>query len=333
MSVIRLHANESPFPLEDELRKRILKRLGKVPFNYYPDENSQGIKDGFSSYLGVDSNEIVIGNGSDELIGNLIFHYLSEKDRILFFQREFSMYSYYAKKRGVEIVYYDRPIDSLDLEGLIETIERENISMFMFSNPNNPTGSIIPREQVLTLAQQLPQVKIVVDEAYGEFAKESILRDFRDYENIYILKTLSKAFGMAALRVGGCITIEDNAQELEMASVPYNVNALSQAVCQEIFQKDSLEKMAKNVDYIIQERDRLYSQLLDLNLDQVVFYPSSANFIYGESRQKEELLKLCKKEGIWIRDFSGTDAFRISIGLREQNDSIYKIIKRCYSEK
>lgn len=327
MYKIILNANENPFNVDEQLQGKINEAVAKIDYNRYPDPNSEGIKKVFGTYLGVSTDKVTTGNGSDEILRNLISFYLKAGDKILFFENDFSMYTYYSKLHGVEDHYY-KIGRTLDVDDFISFAKDLGPKMFIFSNPNNPTGRLLANEDIETIIQALPEVKIVVDEAYMEFAGTSILGKEETYDNLYITRTMSKAVGMASLRVGVCVSNPENISFMEKSKAPYNVNLISQAIAEEVFKEENLAVVRERIGFLIEERDRVMEAIGAMAIRDLEIYPSAANFIYFESARTGEIVEEFKKAQILIRDYPGKDNFRISIGTREENDAVLDVFRR-----
>ncbi len=324
----KLDANESPFNLGQAYREEIGEKVKNLSFNIYPDEDSDRIKELFGDYLGARPEEITIGNGSDELLGNIISFLLKEGDKLFLFEVDFGMYTYYAGKRGVEPVYYQlRPGEDFEVGDFIQAVRESGANMLMFSNPNNPTGRAIKREELEEIIQSIDHIPVILDEAYGEFSDKSLLDSFREYDNLYITRTLSKALGLAAIRVGACVSREENIKFLEENKAPYNVSSLGQLTAETVLSGDYEEDVEKNVAYIVGERERIFQALEAMDSDSFTYFPSEANFVYMESDKQEEIVEKFINQGIAVRDFGDSKSFRISIGRKEDNDKVLTILE------
>ena len=200
--------------------------------------------------------------------------------------------------------------------------------MIIFSNPNNPTGYELSVEEIEELLSNFSNIKILVDEAYIEFGGESALNLIEKYENLYITRTMSKAWGIAALRIGFVISNEKNIKELESFMVPYSINSISQEIAIKILSYK--EEIFENIEIIKDERNRLYKafkELENLQKNKIKFYKSQGNFIFARSKYKQQLKEALEEEGIIIRYFKD-DSFRITIGKREENDQVLRVISK-----
>ena len=161
-----------------------------------------------------------------------------------------------------------------------------------------------------------------------EFGGESALNLIEKYENLYITRTMSKAWGIAALRIGFVISNEKNIKELESFMVPYSINSISQEIAIKILSYK--EEIFENIEIIKDERNRLYKafkELENLQKNKIKFYKSQGNFIFARSKYKQQLKEALEEEGIIIRYFKD-DSFRITIGKREENDQVLKVISK-----
>ena len=226
---IRLDANESFLSLSTEILDQIAGAVREIAFNRYPDPNATKLRTGFASYYGVQPEHTVVGNGSDELINLIEETFLSNGDTILVADPDFSMYTVYARLLKLRVVTLKKSDGyNLDIEELLETAARENAKLIIFSNPCNPTGALLYRSQVRALVERTPAL-VVLDEAYMDFWNQSLLPEFDKYDNLLILRTCSKAFGGAALRLGFAVGVMPLTNALKAVKSPYNLNSFTQA--------------------------------------------------------------------------------------------------------
>ncbi|WP_349821619.1 pyridoxal phosphate-dependent aminotransferase, partial [Clostridium saudiense] len=198
--------------------------------------------------------------------------------------------------------------------------------VIIFSNPNNPTGHVISSEDIIFILESFKDTLVVVDEAYYEFYGQSMIGYIEIYKNLVVTRTLSKAWGLAALRIGFLIANKELIKSLNLSKVPYNLNTFSQLVGCIVLRHP--ERILKNVEEIVHERERLYKRLNEIQKnsnDEIKFYKSKSNFISGRTKNKEKLKKALEDKGILIRYFED-DSFRISVGSPLENDFIVNII-------
>lgn len=326
---IRLNANESNSIFSKNEVIDILLDLDINGFNRYPDSNSIKLRKAYGNIIGYDYKKILAGNGSDQMIGTMISTYINRGDKILTLNPDFSMYDFYGSMNEGTIIKFDiSKKGKFLIEDFITLGKESKPKVIIFSNPNNPTGLEISPKDIELLIESFKDVKVVIDEAYIEFGEYSSLNLIDKYKNLYITRTMSKAWGLAALRVGFIISNEDNIKELEKAMVPYSINTISQEIAVKILEYK--EEMLENIEKIKSERNRMYLILKEIESEsrsKIKFYKSSANFIFGRSIYKEELKIAFIDNNIMIRYFND-DSFRITIGEEEENDKVINIIRK-----
>lgn len=327
-SQVKLNANESCFGLSENMKMDIKGAICNLDFNRYPENGSEELKELYGIYAGVEKENIIIGNGSDEMIGLFIGLNISEGKKILTLDPDFSMYDYYASLHCGEVVKYKAERDgSFNVDGFIELGKSENVDLVIFSNPNNPTGYALGQLEIVRILEAFKDIYVLVDEAYYEFYGESIVPYINKYKNLLVTRTLSKAWGLAGARVGFLISNEEEIKRINEYKVPYNVNSLSQVVAG-IVLKDRV-RVKENIEVIVKEREKLYKELKKLQGESALyieFYPSKANYIYGRTPYKEALLNGLKSRGIVIRSFND-DTFRITVGCSFENSKLLQGLK------
>ncbi len=202
---IRLDANESFLTFPEEIENEMVEALKNTALNRYPDPMATKLVKGFADYFDVNADCVTAGNGSDEIISVIMIMnaFLQKGDRILTLEPDFSMYRFYAEIAECESVKYQKD-ENLDvnIDDVISLANKENVRIVIFSNPCNPTSRIVTKDDVRKLINSVDSL-VVLDEAYMDFAEdESLLGEFKNYDNLIILKTCSKALGSAALRLG-----------------------------------------------------------------------------------------------------------------------------------
>lgn len=325
---IRLDANESFIGLSQSLKNKILSAVISVEFNRYPDPQSNKLCSLYGKYCGIDEKYIMAGNGSDEIIQIIINTFLDKGDKLVVLDPDFSMYKSYNRVRGGKTVSISLDKDfNIDTDSLIEKINYENPKIFIFSNPNNPTGGIISKKDIIKIVDKCNCI-VVVDEAYIEFYGDSIIDEVKNYKNLIVLRTCSKALGSAVLRLGFAITNESILKELKKVKPPFNVNGVSQVIG-EIILEDT-EYVNKAVKKIIEQRDYLYEELSKIN--KIKVYRTNANFVLFKSINSKKINEKLERNGIKIRSFKDEvlkDYLRVTAGNESQNKEVLKIIKEC----
>ncbi|MCQ2969569.1 MAG: histidinol-phosphate aminotransferase family protein [Clostridium sp.] len=321
---IKLNANEINSIFSKREIIDILLDLQLSSFNRYPDSSTKTLRKAYGKFIGYSYKNILAGNGSDQLIGELISVYINKGDKILTLQPDFSMYDFYASLNEGQLIKLDISKEGkFAVKDFISLGKKEKPKIIIFSNPNNPTGYQLPLEEIEMLLNNFNNIKILIDEAYIEFGEQSALNLINKYENLYITRTMSKAWGIASLRIGFIISNENNIKELESFMVPYSVNSISQEIAVKMLSYK--KNIMQNIDIIKGERNRLYKafkELESLHPNEIKFYKSQGNFIFARSKYKKELRKALNDEKIIIRYFKD-DSFRITIGKKEENNKLF----------
>jgi histidinol-phosphate aminotransferase len=322
--IIKLDANENPYGCSPKVRKA----LEKYPYlNIYPDSNQTELREHLSKYAGLSPEYLVAGNGSDELIDLLLRIFLAPGDEAIINVPTFDMYRFSTE------VCLGNPVNVLRKKNFeidvaaIKAAVTKNTRIIFLTTPNNPTGTLTSREDILELVKLgLP---LVVDEAYYEFSRETVASLVPQYQNLIVLRTFSKWAGIAGLRVGYGIFTPVLTDIIIKVKPPYSINMAASVAAQESI-KDA-DYLIGTVRKMIQERGRLMEKLQKLDFIKPV--PSRANFILCEVQRgdarwfQDELEKL----GILIRYYNTPllkNYFRISVGKPEQTDMIIDALEK-----
>src|SRR5450432_4503703 len=232
---VRLDANEAPELLSDTARARLAQAAGAVRWERYPDATASELRHALARYCGVTSEEVLVGDGSDEIITMLLSALSQPRDRadgalIMTTTPTFVMYRMSARVRGQRVL--EVPLDaSWDLarDSMLRGIELTPPNIIFIATPNNPTGNLVDRERLERVIQAAPRSLVVIDEAYVPYSDGDQLELYRRYENVAVMRTLSK-IGFAALRVGWLIARPALVAEIDKVRLPYNMNSLAQAL-------------------------------------------------------------------------------------------------------
>lgn len=315
----KLDANESPFGFA--VAKETLNALRT---NRYPDPEAKALKKVIARDLKVRPENILQGNGSDELIYYLITTFGGP---VLFPVPTFSMYGIIAQALGAKHVAI--PLNEafdLDLKKMLAAIRQQKPKLIFLSSPNNPTGNCFSAAGILKIIDAVSKKAIVVvDEAYQPFASErGFIPLLRDYPHLVIMRTLSK-IGLAGLRVGFLIAREEIVHEVNKVRLPFNLNAFSQAVALAAMSRKA--DLKRNIHVIISERERLFRELS--NIEGVMPYPSEANFILFRVRQSHEVCRRLLGRGVLVRDMKGVvdGCLRVTVGAPQENRMFLNSIK------
>ncbi|WP_231424906.1 histidinol-phosphate transaminase [Pedobacter sp. Leaf250] len=302
-----------------------------LPANYnrYPDPLQLDLKDAISKIKGVPIENTFLGNGSDEAIDLLYRAFCNPgKDNVIVLPPTYGMYEVSANINDVEIRKVNLlPNFQLDLEKIAETIDK-NTKIIFICSPNNPTGNSINREDIETILTNFKGI-VVVDEAYINYARQkTFIQELTEYGNLVVLQTFSKAWGLAALRLGMAFSSRKVIDVLNKIKPPYNINQATQDLAFE-----AIKNIAQVNEWIresVAERQRLSIELNNLNIVTKV-YPSDANFILAEVTNATKIYDTLVDEGIIVRDRSKVTlcegCLRITVGTKEENDKLLTTLK------
>jgi len=335
---IKLSSNENPLGPSPKVIREIVESIGegKLNLSVYPwERKEEELKDEILRYIGVGTarkrkENIAIGAGVDGVLDTLVKIFIANDAEALIPIPTFSLYESLVKIAGGTPRYIKRKWGedfSIPVEGLISACN-EKTKMIFISSPNNPTGNCIPEDEVREIIELVPEVMVVIDEAYVEFADSSLLNLVTEYENVLVLRTFSKAFGLAGLRVGFAVIPEWLAIYYNKVSIPFSVNSV--AITAAIAALRDKEHLRRSIELVKRER-----QFLIENLQRFFeVYPSEANFVFVNvsPAKSSEVYDALMKKGIIVRDCSsfrgaGDSFIRITVGTREQNEKVVGALK------
>jgi histidinol-phosphate aminotransferase len=317
---VLLDANENPYSQEWQ----------GVRLNRYPDPYQRKLRKAIARYLGVARDSVVAGVGSDEIFDWILKVFCQPgKDRIAIAEPTYGMYQVTANIFGVSCFEFgfDEGF-TLNAERFLKRVPSDAKVLFLCS-PNNPTGNLLNREQILQIAQEWQKI-VVVDEAYIEFAEQpSLVSDLSEVPNLILLRTLSKAFGQAGLRLGYTVASPQIVDHFLKVKAPYNLNVLTmEKGCQVLGQ---VESYLACVSEIRKERNRVAAQLRDIPGIEKVF-PSQANFLLFRCPQASLVCQRLLEKNIVVRDRSSLrdleNCIRVSMGTSSENDLFLNELQR-----
>ena len=318
---VKLDANEG----NKDLFKDLIKDIGDDFYlNLYPDDNYTQLKEAIVNYIGCKIENISVGNGSSELLDLCVKTFVDTNELILSLDPTFSMYSIYAKIVNSRYIGAGEGNDfTINVDDVIKSIEENDPKLTIICNPNNPTGTTIKRDDVLRIVKSTDNV-VIVDEAYMEFSNESVVDEIENYDNLIVVKTMSKAFSMAGIRTGYLIANEELVKTIEKVRPPYNLNSISALLATKALkQKD---KMLSYVENLKVEREKIYEKLLDMG---VKAYKSGANFVFFSSPIDYLAEKLIDND-VLIRKFGGKldNYYRVTVGSPKENETFLDAMKK-----
>ena len=322
-NIIKLDANENPYGCSP----RVSQALATYPdFNIYPDNGQTRLRKLLEGYTGVDAKHIVAGSASNQLIDLILRLLISKGDEVINCVPTFGIYRFSTELCGGTLVEVPRDGNfAVNINAVKAAINRKTKIIFL-TNPNNPTGTITPQQDILELVDTgLP---VLVDEAYYEFAGETVAPLVNRYENLMVLRTFSKWAGLAGLRIGYGLFSPKIADYLLRIKIPYNVNVAALLAVQESL-KD-IDYLMSRVRAIITERERLFGKLE--KLEWLKPFPSQANFILCSilTGEAKELRQQLQNKGIMVRYFEEPllrNYIRFSVGKPEHTDALIKALQ------
>ncbi|HVN22113.1 MAG TPA: histidinol-phosphate transaminase [Dongiaceae bacterium] len=329
---LRLDFNENTTGCSPRVLAR-LRTLGSDDLARYPER--QATEAVVAKFLGIDESELLLTNGVDEAIHLLCQAYLDAGDEALIVVPTYSMYRIYMSAAGAEVISVPAGVDFQFPADELQASISERTRLIAVANPNNPTGTFVEIDYLLEIARSAPTAAILVDEAYFEFFGKTILPCRRDFPNIFVTRTFSKAYGLAGLRIGVLIGDVDQMSSLRRVCSPYNVNAVALACLPEAVADQ--DYTARYVTEALQSRARLEAALGARGLE---FWPSQANFVLariGTTRtDSQTFVEQIRRRGILVRDRSSDcgceGCVRFTVGTGEHTDRLLAALDEVLEE-
>ena len=316
--IIKLSSNESPFTIPDKIKKDINNDL--VNANFYPDGNSEFLKKSIAQRFKIKSNQIICGNGSDDILSLIANAFCRENCEVICSKIGFLFYPIVAQTSGAKVIYSDCKEYKIDTQEILKKINKKTRIIF-FANPNNPTGLIIEKKSLLSMLLKIPNnVIVVIDGAYAEYVTDKGFSDglelVDEFPNLIITRTFSKIFGLAGFRIGWAYSSKFIIDVLEKIRGPFNVNQVAQKAAASILKDKQFFK--KSITHNKKWRNWTIKKLIELGLEPV---QSHGNFVLVKVNLKnfsaKKIVKQLENSGIKIRDmdlYNLSNHFRISIG-------------------
>jgi histidinol-phosphate aminotransferase len=322
---VKLDANERTDGLPPTVAKIMSERLAALAFNRYPEITAHSLRKKIAGTVGHSVEQIQVGNGSSELLAAICHLFGGAGRKIVYPEPSFSMYPVYIRLADSQPVPVKLASDySLPLDAFYDQARQADLAIIC--NPNNPTGNVLPPDSLAKLARKLT-CPLVVDEAYFEFHKTSAVGLIKELENLIVVRTFSKAYGLAAARIGYLIASASISSALGKVLLPYHVNSLSLLAAETVL--DYQQEFVPGIEQIIRERSRLIARFCSMPGVQV--FPSAANFLLIKTQQAMDLAGLLAAANIGIRDFSRSpglaNCLRISIGSPQENDLVLAVFE------
>ena len=320
----KLSSNESPFGPLPTVVKVIAEAAGQV--NRYPDNGSAEVTEAIAAHFGVPASHVAVGCGSVGLAQQLLETVGEPGAEVLYAWRSFESYPTLSDLASATSVRVPLRDEAHDLAAMADAITDQTRLIFV-CNPNNPTGTVVHRAELEEFLGRVPgDCLVVLDEAYTEYVRGADVPDglrlYRDRPNTAVLRTFSKAYGLAGLRVGFMVAHEPVAAAVRKAKLPFTVNALAQAAA--IASLEAEPELLERVEAVVKERDRVRGELLGQGW---TVPPTEANFVWlrlGEDTA--DFAAACEREGVSVRP-QGADGARVSIGSHEANDAFLAVAR------
>jgi len=341
---VYLNANESPFGMTEKARAEFLRRLADEPMHRYPDPLAKELRKAVADKLGLAPDNIVVGNGGDELLFNLCLAYGGRGRSLLIAPPTFSSYQTNALLSYTTLIEVPRAatVDSegaldfsVDEAAILECVSSGNNDIVMLTSPNNPTGDCLSLEFISELLSATDAV-VLIDQAYVEFAdpRYDATALLKDHANLAILRTFSKAYGLAGLRIGYLAASTEITSELCKVRQPYSVDSLSPLAALAALAEDA--EVQQQVKSIVAERERV-TRLLGPEGLGLPLTKSEANFFLVRVPKAQSVWqRLYDEYGVLVRDLSAlpglTDCLRVSIGTPEENNEFLQALSTILQE-
>jgi len=338
---IKLDANESPFALEEAMREALAQELAKalsdVELHRYPDPEARELRRLLAQDLGVEPEQILASNGSDEAIQMLLLAAGGPRVGVAAPVPTFVMYEIGARIQGLH--FLEHPLSQrfeLDVLQFCDLLRAERPRLVFLAWPNNPTGVLYDAavvEEILRVCNGNGcNALVVVDEAYFHYSGRTFLPRLGEYPNLVVLRTLSK-IGLAGIRLGMLVASATVVKEINKVRQPYNVNALSQAAARVVLRHPELAK--RQAAAIVRERDRIQARLRDV--PGITLYPSRTNFfLIRTAPPGDEVFRGLFERGILVRNLSRASSLanclRVTIGTPEENDAFLDALAAVLSQ-
>ncbi|MGM0602139.1 MAG: histidinol-phosphate transaminase [Bacillota bacterium] len=327
--IIKLASNENPYGPSREVINTIKDNAANI--NFYPDSDSRDLKNALSNFYNIEEEKIFIGNGSDEILDLLLTLFINPGDEAVQADPSFIKYELSVKARdGISVKVPLTDEYKHDLEAMKDQISART-KVFFLCNPNNPTGTLVSSSEIRKLLDELPEdILVIVDQAYFEYVESDDYFDGTDlldkYPNLFILRTFSKIYGMAGMRVGYGFGSPEIVDYLNRLRSPFNVNLLSQKAAFAALQTQEHVKKCRDMNN--REKEFLYKELQNIGLDYI---ETETNFMMiNVEKDSDQIFEDLMKRGIIVRSGSGLGMkkwIRITVGSREENKMLIEKLK------
>jgi histidinol-phosphate aminotransferase len=327
--MVKLDAMENPYTLPEGVRRELAAALARVEVNRYPTPSPQKLREALARRMNVPAGmEVLLGNGSDELIQMLITALARPGTAIMYPAPTFVMYSMGATFSGMRAVPVPLRDDfSLDADAFIARMQAEKPALVFLAYPNNPTGVLYPEEDVARIVRASTGL-VVLDEAYHVFARKSFLPRLAEFDNLVVIRTVSK-LGLAGIRLGYLVGRPEWVAQLDKVRPPYNVSVLTQAAA--LFMLERLEVLEEQAERIRSDRKTLGESLKALK--GVTVFPSEANFFLIRVPDADRTYQALKQQNVLVRNLNPgiRNCLRVTVGTPDENRILVTALREALS--
>ncbi|MCX7884713.1 MAG: histidinol-phosphate transaminase [Caloramator sp.] len=329
---IKLDANENPYDIFKNYKDVFIKEISKINLNRYPDSYCKSLRHKISEYTMINEDNIICGNGSDEIIQMILNAFIGKNDNIIIHVPTFPMYKIYAdilEANTIEVSCDDE--FKINIDEIIKKAIEYKAKVIFLCNPNNPTGNSIKREEILKVINETESI-VVVDEAYYEFLGETVIDKIYDEERLIVLRTLSKAFALAGARIGYAAAQNNIIDALNKLRSPYNINTFSQIAAVTLL--ENIDAVKESIKKINEEKEYMESCLKDI--PGIKVYKGCANFLLIRFKNFDKVIKLLLEYKISVKSYLKGElknCIRVTVGSRYENDKFIDVVKRVINNE
>ena len=333
--IVKMNLNENFAMPNQKIQELLLDACRSIDVRAYPPPRGSLATKAISCFLGFSESEVSVANGADEIMDLLMKVFVRKGSKVLVVEPSFPMYTFFAQLYGGSTVpVLLRPDFSLDVDAVLEKADKDTRLLFVCS-PNNPTGNQFRESDIKRLLQEFEGI-VVVDEAYVDFARGSVIRWVRDYDNLVVLRSFSKAFGLAGLRLGYLVSNKAVVDYVQKVVGPFNVNSVTQQTIALALEKWSYFK--EQIEYVVNEREWLMKNLRQT--DGIAPYPSEANFILFKvtkpNLSSATVTERMEKRNVLVKHRGHLplleNCIRVTVGDRNMNEAFLSALKESLEE-
>ena len=333
--VVKLDLNENFAAAIDVMKNLLLDACRDIDIRLYPPPYGGMAIKAISDFLGFSESEISVGNGADEVLDLLMKVFVKKNSKVLVVEPTFPMYNYFTQLYGGrKVTALLRPNFELDIDAILKKIDEET-HLLILCSPNNPTGNQLKKEAIKTVLQEFNGV-VVVDEAYVDFAGYTVVNWVKSFENLVVLRTFSKAFGLAGIRFGFLVSNRSIVEYVKKVTSPFNVNIVTQRLI--ALALENWNYFKERIQYVIREREWLGNNLA--KIDGITPYPSDANFILFKVAKNlltsSTVAKRLENRTVLVKDRGDLpllkNCIRVTVGTRDMNETFLSALKEALEE-